>query len=165
MNKVKVTKEQAEWLEKYKTEQEIDYAINIQPYKKRPDSPIVDWKPSEVAKALWNGYEVEERFKLGDVAYHKRTGVMRMLSTQQDVNFVNNEYVERENMRLATEDEIKWFKMDRRYCELKNGDKYITTFDSSRTIEGDFSKGLFIEAYNSGEVEKFYPVESSVNFK
>ncbi len=63
MSKVKVTQEQADWLDKYKSNEEIDYAINVQPHKKRPDSPIVDWAPSKVAYALYRGYEVEPEFK------------------------------------------------------------------------------------------------------
>lgn len=67
--KVKVTQEQFDWLEKYKTEQQIDFAIDIQLHRKRPDSPIVDWKLSEVARALYVGYEVEPKFKVGDLVH------------------------------------------------------------------------------------------------
>lgn len=57
--KVKITQKQFDWLERYKSDEEIDYAIDVQLHRKRPDSPIVDWKPSEVARALYNGYECE----------------------------------------------------------------------------------------------------------
>lgn len=59
--KLKVTQAQSDWLERYKSDEEIAYAIDIQPLRKRPDSPIVDWTSSEVAKALYIGYEVGEK--------------------------------------------------------------------------------------------------------
>ncbi len=67
--KVKVTQEQFDWLERYKSDEEINYAIDIHPHKKRPDSPIADWMPSEIAQALYNGYEVKQTpLKIGDWA-------------------------------------------------------------------------------------------------
>lgn len=67
MGKVKVTKVQAEWLERYPlTQGQIDHYIDLQPLKKRPDSPIVDWSAATLARALYNGYEVEPVFEVGD---------------------------------------------------------------------------------------------------
>src|SRR5690625_4076760 len=75
VEKVKVTQEQADWLDKYSlTQAQIDHYIDIQPLNLRPDSPISDWKPSKLARALYKGYEVED-FEIGDWVYIAKEGM------------------------------------------------------------------------------------------
>jgi len=63
MEKVKLTQKQADLIKDIK---DIDYAINIHGFNKRPDSPLQRLTTAELARALYIGYEVEPEFKVGD---------------------------------------------------------------------------------------------------
>lgn len=124
--KVKVTQAQFEWLEKYKSEVEIDYAINIQPLNKRPDSPIADWSVSKVAKALLIGYEVKEKYSEGDwVVMNGHTlKIMRIQYENKRVQYheVSNWQPIAGIERHATSEEIKSKKERQKWSEIKVGD-------------------------------------------
>lgn len=109
--KVKVTQEQFDWLERYElTQEQIDHYIDIQPYKKRPDSPIVDWPASKVAKALYIGYEVEPEFGVGDwVVRDDKESIGKIIKMYPDVietDLGNGFYGRSKDYRHATESEI-----------------------------------------------------------
>lgn len=190
MGKVKVTQVQAEWLDKYKTEEEIDYAINIQPYKKRPDSPIIHWEPSDVAKALWIGYEVEEKFKIGDwvTPVEGDLNLPDGMIAAQIVKIVNNQFVywndtnnrNIQRFRHATPEEIKaeqerrvWAGIGREVNEVREGDciasggKYYKVFENMGTdiynnhISRSYAISLIKDGYYSCG---FYPAESFISF-
>lgn len=116
--KVKITQEQADWLERYElTQDQIDHYIDIQPFRKRPDSPIVDWSASKLAKALYTGYEVEPEFKMGqwiyDITDKNKTVIEVAYATDRRVHgFWKTQYsdidthVAIENARHFTKEEI-----------------------------------------------------------
>lgn len=169
--KVKVTQKQFDWLERYKSDEEIDYAIDIQVHRKRPDSPIVDWKPSEVARAFYNGYEVEPEYKAGDWVT-RENGVVGKI-TDLDSHFANLDNLEGifslnfKFLRHATPEEIKaekerrvWKSIGREVGEFRDG-------DSARHVNGGsvLSIDFLKTCYEAGALEGFYPAESFVSFE
>lgn len=122
--KVRVSPAQFDWLEKYKNEEAIDYAIDIQPLNKRPDSPLHDWSASKVAKALYKGYEVEPQYKVGDWIYSINSRAVGKVVR------VGNDFVEIDNaegatfnyIRHATPEEIQAEKDRRKWAEIEEGD-------------------------------------------
>lgn len=147
--KVKVTQKQADWLERYElTQEQIDWYIDIQPYKKRPDSPIVNWSSSEVARALYNGYEVE--FKEGDWVYNRIIDKVAQIDERYDAGY--NLWVDDEEFnfyfmkdsRHATGSEIEeekerrfWARNGRNVWGLKRGD---IIYDKSEPYAGVVEK-------------------------
>lgn len=152
---VKVTQEQADWLDKYGiTSEAIDYAIDIQPYKKRPDSPIVEWSSSKLARAFYAGYEVKETFEIGDFVYvgwHNGAGVYEVEESRGITTLTGkpaikiysdgNNIAPIEITRHATPDEIAeekqrrwWKKHGRQVWELKKGDLIQGTFGQVREV-------------------------------
>lgn len=139
--KVKVTQKQADWLEEYKlTQENIDYILDVHWYRKRPDSPLIGWSISKLARALYIGYEVEQKYKKGDwiisVDGSNLNGYWQ--SHIEKVDDVEGEYVRyngncnsvhKNEVRLATPSEIAeekerrfWKKHGREVWELKRGD-------------------------------------------
>ncbi len=136
--KVKITQEQADWLERYElTQDQIDHYIDIQPFSKRPDSPIVDWGASKLAKALYIGYEVEPEINDGDFLLHIPMNVIGKVingvihwsdNIENDVEYINKLIISGE-VRHATPEEIAkekerdwWAKHGREVKEVKKGD-------------------------------------------
>lgn len=118
--KVVLTKEQAKAIEEIK---DIDYAINIHSFNKRPDSPLADIKTSTLARALFVGYEVEPEFKVGDWVYdiqynkvaridHRGVDDNRVWVDDEDFNFFAIV-----NIRHATPEEIAEEKERRLFAE------------------------------------------------
>ena len=141
MKKVILTKEQAEAIKQIK---DIDYAINIHAFNKRPGSPLAELQTSEIARALYIGYEVEPEFKVGDWVYHQSDGIVSQITR---VNFnklvpdaINTDghkgWISCEDIRHATSEEIKqekerrfWEKHGREVKEYRKGDLFIHPHD------------------------------------
>ncbi|GGP17261.1 hypothetical protein [Oceanobacillus neutriphilus] len=151
MEKIQVTQKQADWLERYElTQEQIDHYINIQPYKKRPDSPIVDWDAAKLARALYVGYEVIPQYKVGDwVVYVPDNSIWEITKdTYNDgthINLMNgNEImnvVSANHLRHATPEEIQqekkrrfWERLGREVDEYRQGDIVTTGFGNYTSI-------------------------------
>lgn len=178
--KVKVTQAQSDWLERYKSEEEIAYAIDIQRFRKRPDSPIVDWSASEVAKALYIGYEVE--IKVGDWAKYKNSlgnawtyGVVKHISVRAvDLDTGKGVHiVSMDRLESCTPEEIKalqerriWKSIGRGPKEFKVKDVYkLTNYPHiSITIRDEEMIDIANQNYDDGEILGFYPAESFISF-
>lgn len=122
MEKVKVTREQAKAIEKIK---DIDYAINIHSFKKRPDSPLVDMSTARLARALFVGYEVEPEFLVGDTVIHKETGVIEEVDGYMTTILEkhSDKYRHATPSEIAEEKERRWWaKHGRDVWELRQGD-------------------------------------------
>ncbi|MBM7598185.1 hypothetical protein JOC34_000542 [Virgibacillus halotolerans] len=136
--KVKVTQKQSDWLDKYKSDKEIDYAIDIQPHKKRPDSPIIDWSASKVARALYDGYKVEPRFEVGDWVVHdsysKPEKVVRVYPDVVETETLNDR---QKRFRHATESEITEEKERRFFAEHGRRPWELKEFDELRNKTND----------------------------
>ena len=132
MNKIKVTQEQANWLDRYVTDEGIDYAINIQVYRKRPDSPIADWDTSKVARALYVGYEVESDIEVGDYVVNEKGTVGIVKEIGGNGNRFMGRWLTGSQMsmdcssdnikRHATNEEVLFAKNGRYIWELSSGD-------------------------------------------
>src|SRR5699024_2497282 len=144
-----VTPMQADWLERYELNQEqIDHYIDMQPLKKRPDSPIVDWPASKLAKALYIGYEIKKGFEVGDWVYNEEFGLIGQITKIEGVRIWahwNDDDKEKiifnENLRHATPQEITeekqcrwWAKHGREVWELRKGD--VLKSENTRLIYG-----------------------------
>lgn len=174
--KAKVTQEQFDWLEKYKSNEEINYAIDNQVYKKRPDSPIAGWKPSEVARALYSGYEIEQNIKAGDWVVRKDGShfafdemAMRVLHVDEEmVYFGGLRNILTSAVRLATEEEVEqeiekeserllWDSLNRNTGQFYDGDLGVThsgtQFTEIRHLQ---------QMYEEGRLKGFYPKESFI---
>lgn len=187
--KVKVTQEQFDWLEKYKSDKEINYAIDIHPHKKRPDSPIADWMPSEVARALYNGYETEPEFKKGDwvarldgkTFYPKGdTRAEKVLSVEE--GRTGSECVMHgedgrwgtpiTHLRHATPEEIKqekecrvWAKIKREVGEFRVGDAYEYADGDWGVVVSDEAVQAAKRFYREGRISGILPAESFISFE
>lgn len=156
--KVKVTQEQADWLHRYElTQEQVDHHIDIQPYRKRPDSPIVDWPASKVARALYIGYEVEPEYKIGDwVTVFKKTGTILEIRENGEVmtdikgdKYGANQIFYTDAIRHATASEIEqekerrfWSKHGREVKEYRKGDilkGYVGIFEVIEITDEDHS--------------------------
>ena len=141
MNKVKLTRKQAKELEYYKLrgEEQIDYLVNVHHNKLRPDLEISKLTTSEIAKALYIGYEIEEKFKVGDWVIESDTELACRITGITNVNGRISYGIEGrgyllgdELIRLATPEEIAaekerrwWAKHGRYVWELREGDCLI----------------------------------------
>lgn len=131
--KVKVIQNQFDWLEKYKSDEEINYAIDIQLHKKRPDSPIADWGPSKVARALLIGYEIEPEYKVGDyVIYGDKIYRVYQLASDTKVNVINRNgstitNLQIRDIRHATPEEIEEEQEREKWAGIEEGDVLIST--------------------------------------
>lgn len=176
--KLKVTQRQKEWLDKYKTDEDVTYAIDIQPLRKRPDSPIVDWTSAKVARALLIGYEAEETFKVGDwvvweTEYETLTLKIEKIKVRETGMkvFSTDEFSMEYIKRHATPEEIKaekerrvWKSIGREVREFRVGDAYENLNGLTHTIDR-IERILVVEGlYEKGKLKGFYPVESSVSF-
>jgi hypothetical protein len=138
MEKVKVTQKQFDWLEGYElTQAQIDYLIEVHPHRKRPESPIIDWSASKLARALYIGYEVEPEFKVGDwVVYDNgierghgyRTNQIKEID-EWSAHFDERRSMGLSSLRHATPQEIAtektrrwWAKHDRDVWEIREDD-------------------------------------------
>ncbi|MHC8517023.1 hypothetical protein [Sporosarcina sp. ITBMC105] len=176
--KVKVTQRQADWLDRYKNEKEIAYAIDIQPHKKRPDSPIVDWPASKVAEALYRGYEVEEEYEQGDwlQEHHGNIGIVTKVEGSKVWGYWNGSNFEafafkREIVKKLTPEEIKaeqerrvWARIGREVGEFHVGDYgLLGNYIFRKAVEGNDLVQLR-DDYSKGKLIGFFPAESFIEF-
>ena len=138
MEKVKLTREQAEEIERYKKngDEQIDYMIDGHIYDKRPDLKISTLKTSELARALYIGYEVKETFEVGDWVYVEvpkkelpnvfKVMIAERYSVKLDRLYGNHK---KSDIRHATAEEIAeekqrrwWAKHGRDVWELREND-------------------------------------------
>ncbi|GGP17168.1 hypothetical protein [Oceanobacillus neutriphilus] len=164
MEKIQVTQKQADWLERYElTQEQIDHYINIQPYKKRPDSPIVDWDAGKLARALYVGYEVIPRYKAGEwlfilkEAMHTGKDEIRQIIDVQNgvIDLEDNWCIRADSIHIrhaAPEEEQQekkrrfWSKLGREEDGWKEGD--IVGVEGSK-----FITYISYEDLDRGEVE------------
>lgn len=153
--KVKLTQKQFDWLERYKSEEEIDYAIDIQLHRKRPDSPVADWKPSEVARAFYNGYEVGLQYKVGGWVVRLDGDPFNTKHLAAKIAVVHSTRLELEGqfgsfsydfIDHATPEEIKAEQKRRKWAEIEKGDVVISI------ISGNLAK-FFKHHPEHGQVE------------
>ncbi|WP_017797598.1 hypothetical protein [Oceanobacillus kimchii] len=183
MEKVKVTKEQAEEIEDIKEggKQQVDYAIAIHPYNKRPDLKIAQMSTGDFARALLieNGYEIESEFKKGDYVMVKwkdrqEEGFYRVVEILP-IGSIQIETLDgapntsgHGNTRHATPEEIKqekerrwWAKHGREVWELRENDAlYDKGHSYSPVVERvlEFSEGTTVY-FKDGNWESYENVK------
>src|SRR5690625_7500445 len=109
--KVKLTQAQADEVKRIK---DIDYAINIHPLNKRPDSPVSNLSVAAIARALYVGYEVELEYSAGDWIYRERDmAISRITKTDYGMNVSGSIFTDaytgrsmKDEIRHATQPEI-----------------------------------------------------------
>jgi len=109
--KVKLTQAQADEVKRIK---DIDYAINIHPLNKRPDSPLRNLSVAAIARALYVGYEVELEYSVGDWIYRERDMVIsKITKIDYGMNVSGSIFTDaytgrlfKDEIRHATESEI-----------------------------------------------------------
>ena len=181
MEKVKLTKLQAEAIEIIKTDTKSGWTYgnlktqNEKTWKDEPFASLNKLSFSDFLDALHVGYEVEEEYR-GDewvvnTANGKVANIERVAPDRVWVDDENARYFMKSALRHATPEEIKaeqerrvWKSIGREVGELKFGDKYVTTFDANRTIVCSVSKEMFLDILSDGEVRVFYPIESAISF-
>lgn len=178
--KVKLTQEQADWIEKYTlTQEQVDYMIDIQPHRKRPDSPIVDWSVSKLAKALYTGYEVEPEYGIDCWVLYENEQCQDVVTKIIDIQYGNNR-VQFDSIsdwqhiksiqRHATPEEIAkekerrwWAKHGREPWELKEDDVLTRNDDGFPWFVGkkrDSLPGYYLdgEHFNLEDIRNNYRV-------
>ena len=156
MEKVKLTQEQAEAIEKLKRQHKGNVFDAIEDHSNvladannewvGKYSPLNEMTVAEVAQILVNGYEVEEMFEVGEWVMHKLSKwigeVTRVYEDALDVLRLGNEYVwNKKYVRHATPEEIAeekqrrwWAKHGRDVYEFKAGD-LIKCEDTTSEVE------------------------------
>lgn len=134
--KVKITKEQAAAIERYKKElidsidEQYRFGVKRTPYEWA--EPLVELGGEQVLNTLRNGYELEPEFELGDWVTDVSNGSITKLVSKEFVEDLNNGFWT--SCRHATPEEIAeekqrrwWEKHGREVWELKKGDilKYL----------------------------------------
>jgi len=144
MEKVKLTREQAEALEKAVNRYDKDLTVvrHAERYLLEEDErKLTELTTVEIAKALYIGYEVEETFKVGDLVkcnwgsgeYEDKVYEIVNISSVKDreieINWLDNPYPMKEWLRHATPEEIAeekqrrwWASHGREVWELRKGD-------------------------------------------
>lgn len=126
MKKVKLTREQAEAIEEYKKAQIAQHKeIKENPLKLVGwVHPLVELETDEFMDALYEGYEVEPEFKVGDWVYDaqynkvapiERVEVNRVWVDDDELNFYSIEDVRHATPEeIAEEKERRWWKKNGR---------------------------------------------------
>lgn len=176
IEKVKVTFEQAREIEEIR---DADYAINIHGLNKRPDKFIATMTTAQIARALYIGYEVEDKFKVGDWVVSKLTGNICKIADIDGIQLwglwgkethvlqFNPENI----VRHATPEEIKAEKERRVWAGIGRKPRQFTTGDAYMMKGGLISEIDFPERikavkkmYAQGALTGFYPAESFIEF-
>lgn len=144
MKKVKITQEQAEAIERIKKEH-LEHLIKIKKkpftYHVRPwEEPILKLEPEDIQSALFEGYEVEPEFKVGDwvvVRFEGEEWITDLTKESEFGGFYTDSRLPGEKqkfysgsiLRHATPEEIAtektrrwWDKHGREPWEIKEGD-------------------------------------------
>lgn len=138
MGKVKLTQEQANAIERFKSEPKADLVKQHVMWKwKSAGKSLNDLTIDELIRALYIGYEVEPKFKVGDWVYYQgqyeaeRVGKITHIGNdyiRYDIGYSNNKKYFRHatSEEIAKEKERRWWKShDRNVWELKKGDLII----------------------------------------
>lgn len=151
MDKVRVTQEQADWLERFELSQtQIDYYIDIHPLNKRPDSPVTDWTTSKLARALYIGYEVESEYKVGEYIRDINLGITQQV-TKGMLRYLNKGSRPKDTVRYATPEEITEEKESRWWMDLGRGVNEYREGDLVRTGTSRFVEVLIVyDSFNLG---------------
>lgn len=114
---IKLTKNQADAVEKIKIEQrKMIETIKAHPNLYRVEKwekPLFELETDDIQRALFDGYEVEPEFKVGDWVYNTRTNKVAQIDSRyvsgMDELWVNDEefnFYRKDDSRHATESEI-----------------------------------------------------------
>ncbi|HAM79573.1 hypothetical protein [Ornithinibacillus bavariensis] len=146
LEKVKVTKEQAEMIENHRKHFETLMSKRIT--KHCPT--VIDKMPVEdVVRAFIDGYEVEPEFKVGDWVVHRHGGIgyiKRAISSvvETDTNVKDNIH----EFRHATPEEIQqekerrwWAKHGREVWQIMSGDILHYEFSNKVSVVKNFKDG------------------------
>lgn len=133
MEKVKLTQEQADAVVMFKKEQ----FKALKREKKKPSHNLSDWAlplfeldADDIQNALFEGYEVEPEFYVGDWVNHRLHGFGKVIEVNKTTLEIyrssgdeEGAYVwHKKNVRHATKQEAWWAKHGRNVWELKPGD-------------------------------------------
>src|SRR5690606_2191821 len=118
MEKVKLTREQAEAIEYLKKllSDTSERKQNLQLIKEKldhdyhwesPNFKAANEIPDDIfIAALHYGYEVEPEFKVGDWVVNTSSGYIKLIENEREANFLNNDYIKYHELRHATPEEI-----------------------------------------------------------
>lgn len=127
MEKVKLTREQAEAIEKKKSTGSAAVAKHLEGWTWKENKCLNDLSMEQFVKALYIGYEVEETFKVGDWVKDTSTNAVIKIKDRQHRNNINDPRYS--TVRHATPEEIAeekqrrwWAKHGREVWELRKGD-------------------------------------------
>lgn len=139
MEKVKLTQEQADIVERVKKEQlehlkEIKHrSVILQDWEK----PLFKLSAEDIQKALFDGYEVEPEFKVGDWVITGRGLLGKYLEKTSEVyrfTLIGGHHATSDNIRHATPEEVAkekeriwWKRHGREPWEIKQGDVLMAT--------------------------------------
>ena len=138
MEKVKLTQEQAEAIERYKRElvDSIDeqYRFGVKRTPHEWAEPLVELGGKQVLEIIKHGYEVEEKFEIGDWVVHENRKligeVIRIYEDVLKITRLGDSHIwNKKYTRHATPEEIAeekqrrwWAKHGRGVFEFKTGD-------------------------------------------
>ena len=176
--KVKVTKEQAEALDKAKGIFNLAAFIDFANEESKPmnNHSLVlrrEFDKETLLQAVFYGYDVEPQFKVGDwVIWETKFELVvvqiknKIRDTGISFGFNKEEYHSDYIVRHATPLEIKaekerqlWKSIDREVGEFREGDTAVTADDYHYT-----GLDLIKKYYIKQELKGFYPVESFISF-
>src|SRR5690625_5232432 len=153
MEKVKLTKEQAERIEELREKHKSNFMIIRNASFTDPRGKVTFNDPDQLVKALYFGYEVEEQYKKGDWVKAKDDGRLIKLIHDfmvEEANGCKNHLIE-----PATDMEVsvEWWKRNgRKHLEIKKGDilkrvstGFIFEVTDPNTLKGNFKVVCFAE--------------------
>lgn len=173
IGKVKLTQEQADALKDYLADCKGDISEAIDEHSNVYCDPDNGWfgdytalnkiTPSDMARALLIGYEVEKTFKVGDWVFNKSSDAVIEIIAVEYANILNGENC---NVRHATPEEIKaeqerraWKSIGREVGEFRDGDIGVDCIGFIRRKVMSIN-----EKYKAGDLDGFYPAESFIKF-
>lgn len=166
-NKVVLTKEQAEAIEKYKLMSwDVSNFIAVKDQWTSKYAPLKTLTVDEMAIALYVGYEIEQpKIEVGDWVVRTKYGfhgVKRVSSIDHRYLKVEEDDVSYllENTRHATKEEIFWAELGRESGELRIGDVYCYENGISYSIDNQDRLEMVKNRYKKGSLKGFYPAES-----
>lgn len=133
MVRVKINQKQADAIERLKKEQYKrieEVKANSEIYLSDWEKPLFQLDADDIQNALFEGYEVEPEFYVGDWVNHRLHGIGKVIEVNKNTLEIyrssgdeEGAYVWRKkNVRHATKQEAWWAKHGRDVWELKPGD-------------------------------------------
>lgn len=186
--KLKVPQSVADAIEKYKTEQVRLFNLAKQDGQRFPSwgQALEGLEVDDFVSALYNGYEVEEEYKVGDWAkfhHHGDTWIAKIKAIKQGTQTGKDMYLpDAEIHKLAVNryyhyvetpspEEIKaeqerrtWAKIGREVQEFRIGDMGVLNKYVVRRSENEDDLTRLQSDYADGELKGFYPAESFISF-